>query len=68
MVIVFIFMQQNLVAYERQILEALETAQGRGARGLAEEQVAQIQEAVEVLEADGGLANPTLDAELDGVC
>jgi hypothetical protein len=30
---------QNLEAYEQQLLDALKTAQGRGARGLTEQQV-----------------------------
>eukprot|EP00798_Chlamydomonas_sp_ICE-L_P014069 gene14069-20014_t len=59
--------QSNMIAVEKSVLDALSTAKGRGASGLSDEQRDIIAEAVEVLEADGGMRSPTLNEDvLDG--
>eukprot|EP00198_Chlamydomonas_reinhardtii_P014101 XP_001703438.1 plastid lipid associated protein [Chlamydomonas reinhardtii] len=51
---------------EQAVLSALASARGRGKEGLSEEQLEQLNSAVEALEADGGVADPTTLPALDG--
>lgn len=44
----------------------MSTARGRGKEGLSEEQLEKLNEAIELLEADGGLKDATVQPELDG--
>lgn len=56
----------QLNALEVQVLTALSGARGRGREGLGEEQLEQLNSAIERLEADGGVAAPTTLPSLDG--
>ncbi|KXZ56530.1 hypothetical protein GPECTOR_1g476 [Gonium pectorale] len=51
---------------EQSVLAALNSARGRGKDGLSPEQLEQLTAAVEALEADGGVADPTTLPSLDG--
>lgn len=57
---------QELQSLEQQVLAALSGAKGRGKEGLTTEQLSSLNGAVEQLEANGGVADPTTNDNLDG--
>lgn len=52
---------------EAAILDALKSAKGRGKEGLSASQLSQLNAAVELLEADGGVAEPVKTPAIDGM-
>lgn len=58
---------QSPAAAEQQVLEAIASVTGRGKDGIDSQQQAALDEAIEALERDGGLAGPTSRPDvLDG--
>ncbi|KAI8475801.1 MAG: hypothetical protein J3K34DRAFT_516979 [Monoraphidium minutum] len=55
-----------LAQAELAVLEALRSAKGRGKEGLSDETLTQLNLAISVLEADGGAADPTTLAAING--
>lgn len=58
--------RKKLEAAQQAVLDALAGVAGRGKGGMTPDQQQQFEEAVAVLEADGGVQNPTASPLLDG--
>lgn len=57
---------QQLQKVELQVIEALQTSIGRGKDGISEEQQAKLDQAIQTLEASGGVPAPTTVPALEG--